>query len=196
MFGCLNKAQSPAKYQEAAVINAILNDNFQDSLSSNTALVFRGCKTRIHPVLLDYSTKEGTFKAYANYLAEEAKKYGQDVVEAVWDFYAQNLVPRDLNLMLPNNINYILLTDQLEKSIFQENGNGRDNWLRFYECYPNSPGIIDISRVGFSDDGAVAVLYMGNQKDRLEGGGGIYIYRRVNGKWQQYKGPLGRRWIS
>lgn len=44
-------------------------------------------------------------------------------------------------------------------------------WTRFYELYPNSPGLITLSRVGFSTAGEEALVYIGLQAESLVGVG-------------------------
>ena len=56
-------------------------------------------------------------------------------------------------------------------------------WKKFYKSYPDSPGIITISRPGFSRGGKIAVIYMWNQVADLSGRGRIFVLENRNGKW-------------
>lgn len=71
-----------------------------------------------------------------------------------------------------------------------------DGWDRFYAKYPNSPKIITISRVGFNQRGDVAMVYVGEQRHWLAGGGQICVLRKQKGKWMLTPAMIGSVWIS
>jgi hypothetical protein len=56
-------------------------------------------------------------------------------------------------------------------------------WNRFYKRYPNSFGIFEVSDVFFSPDNSTAILYIGYHRQGLTGYGGVYLLKKVNGKW-------------
>lgn len=188
-----NKTEKIMK--EYRVINALVCHEFSESISNNIPLVIRN-KLCVNDGLIKYSTKEGTLLAYVRSLAEEAASLDQGIVEAVWDFYAKNSGEWDFNSVGELSVNHIVMTKQKERSIFHEKGRAEENWKVFYAEYPSSAGIIDFSRVGFSRDDTISVIYMGNLRGRLEGGGGIYIYKKVDGEWVPSEYSIGRRWIS
>lgn len=58
-----------------------------------------------------------------------------------------------------------------------------DNWDRFYEKYPGSQGLMDISRVGFNADGSKALVYVGNVAYDLVGEGFHVLLVRNGDTW-------------
>jgi hypothetical protein len=68
---------------------------------------------------------------------------------------------------------------QLE-SIFKKGGG---DWLAYYKQFPGSPGLLTFSRVGFSTDGAQALLYVSSNCGGLCGGGYYVVMERHNGRW-------------
>jgi hypothetical protein len=73
---------------------------------------------------------------------------------------------------------------------------GKDGWQEFYKFHPKSPGIITLSRPGFSKDGGLAVIYMGNQANWLVGGGRIHVLEKKEGKWVKRLMFIGPQWVS
>lgn len=56
-------------------------------------------------------------------------------------------------------------------------------WTNFYARFPGAQGMMEFSRVGFSEDGNVAVVYMGNQQGGLAGGGYNFVLEKGNSGW-------------
>jgi hypothetical protein len=59
----------------------------------------------------------------------------------------------------------------------------QDGWQVFYARFPEAPGIISLSRVGFNDRLDQALVYLGNQSHWLAGAGHFYLLKKVNGAW-------------
>ena len=58
-----------------------------------------------------------------------------------------------------------------------------DNWNRFYETYPESRGITEISRVGFNTKGNEALIYVGHRSYDLAGFGLHVLLVRKDDTW-------------
>ncbi len=71
----------------------------------------------------------------------------------------------------------VLISEVKIKGIFEHGG----NWSQFYITYPNSQGIMTLSRVGFNTKKNQALLYVGNQSDYLAGRG-YYIFLTKKGE--------------
>ena len=56
-------------------------------------------------------------------------------------------------------------------------------WEEFYRRYPNSQGFMSLSGVGFSPDGAEALVHVSNTVGFLAGAGQAVYLRRVQGRW-------------
>lgn len=75
---------------------------------------------------------------------------------------------------------YILLSEKDKQELFQVNQSG---WDVFYNRYPEAPGIITISRVGFNEQMDQALVYLGIQSHWLAGSGNFYLLNKIDGKW-------------
>lgn len=61
--------------------------------------------------------------------------------------------------------------------------NVREGWKEFKRRYPGAPGILTLSRVGFSFDMQQAIVYVGWQEDALVGQGTVYILEKSEEGW-------------
>lgn len=68
-------------------------------------------------------------------------------------------------------VKFTIITREEIKKIFWR-GRG---WDEFYEIYPNSQGILRLSRVGLDNEVSQAVVYVGNQEHWLAGKG-YYVF--------------------
>jgi hypothetical protein len=84
------------------------------------------------------------------------------------------------------------LTSAQSKEIWKD----EDGWDRFYRLYPKAYGHTTISRVGFSADGRLALIYRGCQSDWLAGRGQIYVLRYERGRWKVTSEHVGGTWVS
>lgn len=57
------------------------------------------------------------------------------------------------------------------------------DWSAFHEKYPNSSGVIQISRVGFNSNQTQAILYFDYHYDMLSGEGYLFLLTKDEGKW-------------
>jgi hypothetical protein len=87
-----------------------------------------------------------------------------------------SLLRADMNLGAP----YILLSETDMNAIF---GGSQDGWEVFYSRYPDAPGIITFSRVGFNAVMDQALVYVGNQSHWLAGAGYYVLLEKVDGVW-------------
>ena len=67
-------------------------------------------------------------------------------------------------------------------------------WTDYYKKYPNSQGILSLSRVGFSPNGRQAVFYASNGCGGKCGTGSYVVMERVDSSWKVAKEIL--IWIS
>jgi hypothetical protein len=76
-------------------------------------------------------------------------------------------------------INYIIVRDS-----DLPDGEFDDFWDRFYKKYPNSPGIVYFSNVGFNDKYDQAFVYVGRSCGGLCGSGEYVLLKKVNRSWE------------
>jgi hypothetical protein len=57
-------------------------------------------------------------------------------------------------------------------------------WRAFYEAYPNSPGIIRLSRVGIGSGGTLALISVAHTCGTLCGSGRYLLLSKASGEWE------------
>ena len=112
--------------------------------------------------------------------------------ETVSDFIFKNANPYPLQDFFDLDYPVVLISNEEIEELFQLGT--FEGWRNFYEKYPGSQGIMELSRVGFNAEMDQAIVYMGNQQGSLSGSGNVYYLIKVNGEWVvQYVDPA---WIS
>jgi hypothetical protein len=97
------------------------------------------------------------------------------------DFKAKNQAPSALERRFTLSVDYMLMSEQELSSTFASGHT--TGWDDFYKKYPNSHGIVTLSRVGFNKAKDVAVVYAGNQWHWTAGEGGLLLLKKTDGKW-------------
>jgi len=99
------------------------------------------------------------------------------------DFYNKNKnrqryqLSNDFHLQMK----YLLVDDQ--KQI--ENLKRGSDWENFYRHYPDSQGLMFLSRVGFNRAKDQALMYFSNRSS-VDGGGGEYLmFLKIKGRWKE-----------
>jgi len=75
---------------------------------------------------------------------------------------------------------YILFSEKDKQELFQINQSG---WDVFYNRYPEAPGIMTLSRVGFNEQMDQALVYLGIQSYWLAGSGNFFLLNKIDGSW-------------
>jgi len=96
------------------------------------------------------------------------------------DFKIRNVDPSSLKASMVLGSRYLLFTEKDKQELFKINQSG---WDVFYNRYPDAPGIITLSRVGFNGQMNQALVYLGIQSHWLAGSGNFYLLNKVNGEW-------------
>jgi hypothetical protein len=131
---------------------------------------------------LDVHKKDGLYAFEENMAIEvdfEAPKELKGKVPAslVTDFVARNASASRLPAFLAKNFPIFILTKKEEDEYFPQKGDLNKNWEQFYKDHPNCGGIFTLSHVGFSKDGQLAMIYLGNQFASLGGEGCVYVLK-------------------
>ncbi|MEE9213741.1 MAG: hypothetical protein V3U54_02965 [Thermodesulfobacteriota bacterium] len=118
-------------------------------------------------------------KGMGDYARKEIKGLREDTIE---DFLSKNENPVTLKNKFVEDLKVVLVTKERSREILlskkAEDGYG---WEEFYKLYPDSQGITELSRVGFSKDRMQALVYIGTQVNPLSGSGYL-ILLHWNGK--------------
>jgi hypothetical protein len=95
-------------------------------------------------------------------------------------FRLRNDAAHPLRADMDLGASYVLLSQAEMTQIFGQN---RDGWQFFYNQYPDAPGIITLSRVGFNVALDQALVYIGTMSHYLAGAGYFVLLKKVNGVW-------------
>lgn len=124
---------------------------------------------------------------------ESIHKNIPEIQQGILDHFAdRNKQPSTLSTEMKIGINYKLITSEEMKEIFEDKK--QDGWEKFYERYPDSSGVISISRVGFNPALDKALVYIGRQSHWLAGMGQYLYLEKENGTWVVKKEAMA--WIS
>jgi hypothetical protein len=100
--------------------------------------------------------------------------------EVISHFKTRNKNPGRLKPLFSLSVPYMLIGNHEVEDIFQPD---RDGWEEFYRRYPNSPGTISLSRVGFDTLMNHALVYIGRQSHWRAGAGHFVLLQKENGAW-------------
>lgn len=106
------------------------------------------------------------------------------IPETIEDFQAKNKEIAQLKKKFPTKINYKLINIDELREFFAYEFDGEMDWEAFYKKYPKSGGLYTFSRVGFSQDGQQALLFVTNWCRSLCGEGNYYLLKKENGEWK------------
>lgn len=180
------------KDQETSFLTEYLHSKFGDSIQKNVPLVITDTPS-IRRITIGENPQKACFR-----IVQQAEVLDQRIAEAVFDFCDKNTDTEKQMFVGKIKVKHVMLSQENEAQIFDtEKNGGRDGWKVFREHYPQSPGIITLSRPGFSTDGSVAVIYMSNRSNWLVGHGRIYVYELENNRWNEIKLlRIGPQWVS
>ncbi|MFL6231085.1 MAG: hypothetical protein ACJ741_20095, partial [Pyrinomonadaceae bacterium] len=125
------------------------------------------------------SQPEEVFKDYKETLSSEFQA-------ALKDYKAKNQKSERLVRSFNLNLDY-LLVNRNEFQAFFKSKNLEESWKNFYKKYPNSPGYITLSRVGFDPSMTHACLYAETDCGSLCGDGSYILLTKEKGTWKVTK---------
>ncbi len=117
--------------------------------------------------------------------SDETYQYVKDSLQhlsadTLSDFITSNESSHSLKASMILGSRYQLFSEQDKQELFQINQSG---WDVFYNRYPEAPGIMTLSRVGFNEQMDQALVYLGIQSYWLAGSGNFYLLNKVDGEW-------------
>ena len=99
--------------------------------------------------------------------------------DTIKDFQEKNQQSYPLDDSIRTKTKCLLIGEKEVEEIYQD----VDGWSNFYKKYPDSQGIMTLSRVGFNKDLNQALVYVGNRKGGLSGMGLFILLSKGNGNW-------------
>ena len=101
--------------------------------------------------------------------------------ETVADFQSKNNQSSLLEKLFDLKAKVALISSDEVEQFF---GRGGGWWEAFYKRYPKSQGLLTLSQVGFNAEKNQALVYVGNQRGGLDGGGSyILLTREEDDDW-------------
>ena len=111
--------------------------------------------------------------------------------ELIASFKERNQEPHLIEPVLDLEVEYQLLTqEEVDELRSQDETSG---WKLFYEKYPDTVGLIHLSRVGFNADLSQALVYIAHYHYQQPLLGGYYFMIRQDGRWVI---ESGLEWIT
>lgn len=160
----------PADERDAVLVTELLTLEFLRSpLHVDGGPLVIECDLSI--AMLHDEDDMGRFEAK---LVRSAARHDERLVEAAHDFCRKNLRTQNVSIIGRIGVPHVIMKP-----------NGFHGWKKFHAQYPRSPGIIQLSRPGYSVDGSIALIYMGTQFDWLAGAGTIHVLEHIEGQWRR-----------
>jgi hypothetical protein len=114
------------------------------------------------------------------------------ITDAIKDFVTKNRKSSVLKNQFKLKATIILITNSDVKRMFHDSIEG--GWDLFHAKYPNASSINTLSRVGFSKDKTLALVYYTYSCGGLCGQGQYVLLRKREGQWKIEKESM--TWIS
>jgi hypothetical protein len=114
--------------------------------------------------------------------------------EAIDEFRRMNQLHYPLPAALLRRLPLQTFSEEALQTVFQAGPSL--GWQEFYNEYPQTPGLITLSRVGFSSDGATAIVYYGIQSGGLNGQGRFVVLKLLGDGWQVTSIQIGGMWAA
>jgi hypothetical protein len=136
-----------------------------------------------------------TFTPYRSNLIETLQRVKEKIPaldeETLKNFQSQNEQSYLLQRLFKLDANYVLISPEKIGDYFGKDGGW---WPAYYKDYPESQGLMMVSRVGFNSEMTQALVYASNQSGDLAGEGFFVLLARDKGVWKVKKKVF--IWIS
>ena len=100
--------------------------------------------------------------------------------EAIKSFQQRNVISHKLETKFPTDIDYKIIKQKEINEYFKN----EKTWDAFYKDFPESDGLYDFSRVGFSRDRKEALIYVSHSCGGKCGTGRYYYLTKESGTWE------------
>lgn len=160
--GCVSSKATPASVvtEEYAVYETVIESIY----------VTEGIKLI---VIMDHTTTGVSAGQSLDTEMEYLKKSLGAAIESATlnDYETRNEQTQELDRRFSLDAQYVLISESEVTEIFESG----DDWSQFYATYPNSPGIVALSRVGFNAEMNQALVYV---EDHAAYGSaqGLYVF--------------------
>lgn len=194
VLACSEETRRAPALAEARVAEAVIGSWHTPDGKRGAIVPYQVVYDRLKPLCAYSSTRpdEEALKMQAEVLRRSAKD-DPELLEAVNDF----ILKADLDTptkLIAGGIEGLDLQPESEVASEIE---GLNFWDAFKKRYPRSLGFGEISRVGLSQDGTVAVIAHAWHGGWLAGFGKVSVFELRNGSWERSSTrQIPVRWIS
>jgi hypothetical protein len=136
---------------------------------------------------------------FTQYLRDEARNCDAAFREALEDFLHKNSADTKIVFPVAPSKTIELVSETMAGKFIKARSDGKPGhwrWDWFYRRYPDSGGLITISRVGIDSKTTIAIVYLGWSSDYLAGFGAIRILRHEGNHWVLTHERFGPSWVS
>jgi hypothetical protein len=190
-YGCESSNKKPFnEKEEAAVYRAYIdlhyaNRHFSDlqfeNKSFSNIVVCAKSSGFIHPFSYQKVIAKMSLKPEAATIINFLERNDGNYPESQLTEKTLRVIGRySINPYIKFKLPHTLITDAEIDQIFSNGG-----WEEFYRRYPNSRGIVYLSRVGFNNNETQALLYFAHQYTEAAGEGFLVLLKNTQGKWKQ-----------
>ena len=112
----------------------------------------------------------------------------------VKDFKSRNLESRSLKYLPTLGLKFpiVLATPETLRGLPRQDPD--KYWSEFYKRYPGASGLISFSAIGYTADGNIALLMVGQGCGSLCGAGHNVVAKRQGGRWRLI--AIQQTWVS
>src|SRR5262249_35928270 len=172
--------------EEYAIYAAVIGHMFAgDKVSSDS-------QAPVKTLVIKDCTVRNDFVSIAN--VDEGSRMKQEFPsisqETIDDYVAKNAKSHQLTKSFDLRLKYTLTPKEKIDQIFKSGG----WWDEFYRQFPNSNGLIGLSRAGFNSSGNQALVYIEHDCGGLCGKGHYLLLEKIDQKWGVQKKFMA--WIS
>lgn len=195
IMGCGPKSSPDGQWQsstltsaEQEVVEALLSQHFDTRNSKQQVIVDT---TSVSKLLW------GTYDDFSRSLRKKAASRDPAFREALEGFLEKNKTAVRVLLSTNAPSRVVLISEATVEDIFPSKGDPEvKGWNYFYHRFPGASGLIDISRVGMDRKGTVAIVYLGQQHQNLDGFGSMRVLKREGTNWILTDDFIGPNWRS
>jgi hypothetical protein len=173
--------------EEYAIYAAVIGDMFAgDKVSSDS-------QPKVKLLVIEDRTVDNNFAAVVGQnewkiVKQEFSSISQETVD---DYVAKNAKSHQLTKSFDLKLKYTLIPKEKIEQIFKS---GLDGWGEFYRQFPDSGGLIALSRAGLNSGGNQALVYISHSCGGLCGSGHYMLLVKNGQRWVVQKKFMA--WVS
>ena len=173
--------------EEYAIYAAVIGDMFPGDKGASDS------QPKVKLLVIEDGTVNNNFAAVVGQnegkiVKQEFSSISQETVD---DYVAKNAKSHQLTKSFDLKLKYTLISKEKIEQIFKS---GLDRWGEFYRQFPDSGGLIALSRAGLDSGGNQAIVYISHSCGGLCGTGHYMLLVKNGQRWKVQKKFMA--WVS